>query len=94
MLFSCFLHETDFSHNKLGGRTGRALGKLLKTPSCPLETLILVNNEISKEGGEAIGHALKSNSALLHLNFRMNRSVYMTCIYLTVVHTYKHLRYA
>lgn len=36
---------------------------------------MLTNNEIGVEGGKAIGHALKTNSTLLHLNLRMNRSL-------------------
>lgn len=66
---------TDLSHNRLGSRTGRALGKLLNVPSCPLETLVITNNEIGIEGGNAIGHALKNNTTLLSLNLRMNRYV-------------------
>ena len=64
---------SDLSQNKLKSRTGRALGKLLGMPSCRLQTLVLTNNEIGVEGGKALGHSIKTNSSLLHLNLRMNR---------------------
>ena len=64
---------SDLSQNKLKSRTGRALGKMLGMPACHLETLVLTNNEIGAEGGKALGHSLKTNSSLLHLNLRMNR---------------------
>lgn len=66
-------NSSDLSQNKLGSRTGRALGKLLSIPTCPLETLVLTNNEISRQGGEAIGHSLKANTTLKHLDLRLNR---------------------
>ena len=69
----------DLSHNKLGNRSGRALGKLLSTPTCLLESLVLINNEIGVEGGKAIGHALKVNVNLRRLNLRMNRYVATLC---------------
>ena len=65
--------SSDLSHNKLKSRTGRALGKLLGMPACRLETLVLTNNEIGPDGGKALGHSLKTNSSLLHLNLRLNR---------------------
>ncbi|CAI8020042.1 Dynein regulatory complex subunit 5 [Geodia barretti] len=63
----------DLSHNKLKSRTGRALGKLLGMPACRLETLVLTNNEIGPDGGKSLGHSLKTNSTLLHLDLRLNR---------------------
>lgn len=65
--------SSDLSQNKLKSRTGRALGKLLGMVGCRLETLVLTNNEIGIEGGKAIGHSLKTNSTLLHLDLRLNR---------------------
>ena len=68
----CF-GSSDLSHNKLKSRTGRALGKLLGMPACRLETLVLTNNEIGPDGGKSLGHSLKTNSTLLHLDLRLNR---------------------
>ncbi|XP_069029802.1 dynein regulatory complex subunit 5 [Embiotoca jacksoni] len=65
-----FLRELDFSHNLIGDRGARAIGKLLTMSK--LETLKMYNNQISGPGAKAIAHALSKNPALLSLNLCLN----------------------
>ena len=63
----------DLSHNCLGGKAGRALGKLLNGHSPSLTVLNLSNNWLDAEAGLAIGHTLQRNSMLKVLKMCMNR---------------------
>ncbi|XP_026197863.1 dynein regulatory complex subunit 5 [Anabas testudineus] len=65
------LRELDFSHNLIGDRGARAIGKLLN--SSKLEILNMCDNVIRDPGAKAIAHALSRNSTLLSLNLRLNR---------------------
>lgn len=65
------LRELDFSHNLIGDRGARAIGKLLTRSK--LETLNVCDNNIRGPGAKAIAHALSKNSTLLSLNLRLNR---------------------
>ncbi|KAM4600977.1 LOW QUALITY PROTEIN: dynein regulatory complex subunit 5 [Polymixia lowei] len=65
------LRELDLSHNLIGDRGARAIGKLLNRSK--LETLNVYANNIRGPGAQAIGHALSKNSTLLSLNLRLNR---------------------
>ncbi|KAF0023688.1 hypothetical protein F2P81_024318 [Scophthalmus maximus] len=65
------LRELDFSHNLIGDRGARAIGKLLTRSK--LKTLNLCDNNITDPGAKAIAHALSKNSTLLSLNLRLNR---------------------
>ncbi|XP_031717670.1 dynein regulatory complex subunit 5 isoform X1 [Anarrhichthys ocellatus] len=64
------LRELDFSHNLIGDRGARAIGKLLTRSK--LETLNMCDNNIRGPGAKAIAHALSVNSTLLSLNLRLN----------------------
>ncbi|XP_035534303.1 dynein regulatory complex subunit 5 [Morone saxatilis] len=65
------LRELDFSHNLIGDKGARAIGKLLTRSK--LETLNMCDNDIRGPGAKAIAHALSNNSTLLSLNLRLNR---------------------
>ncbi|XP_034096035.1 dynein regulatory complex subunit 5 [Gymnodraco acuticeps] len=65
------LRELDLSHNLIGDKGARAIGKLLNRSS--LETLNLCDNNIGGPGAKALAHALSMNSTLLSLNLRLNR---------------------
>uniref|UniRef100_UPI003AAC4306 dynein regulatory complex subunit 5 n=1 Tax=Centroberyx gerrardi TaxID=166262 RepID=UPI003AAC4306 len=65
------LRELDLSHNLIGDRGARAIGKLLNRSQ--LETLNIYDNNIRGPGAQAIAHALSKNSTLLSLNLRLNR---------------------
>ncbi|KAM9339229.1 dynein regulatory complex subunit 5 [Symphorus nematophorus] len=65
------LRELDFSHNLIGDKGARAIGKLLTRSQ--LETLNMCDNNITGPGAKAIAHALSRNSTLLSLNLRLNR---------------------
>ncbi|TSK58189.1 E3 ubiquitin-protein ligase rnf8 [Bagarius yarrelli] len=65
------LLELDFSHNIIGDRGARAIGKLLNH-SC-LQTLNIYNNRISGQGAQALAHALSKNTSLQSLNLRLNQ---------------------
>ncbi|XP_039982013.1 dynein regulatory complex subunit 5 isoform X2 [Xiphias gladius] len=65
------LRELDFSHNLIGDRGARAIGKLLTRSK--LEILNMCDNDIREPGAKAIAHALSKNSTLLSLNLRLNR---------------------
>ncbi|XP_026174454.1 dynein regulatory complex subunit 5 isoform X2 [Mastacembelus armatus] len=65
------LRELDFSHNLIGDRGARAIGKLLSMSK--LEILNLCDNDIRDPGAKALAHALSKNSTLLSLNLRLNR---------------------
>ncbi|XP_075893793.1 dynein regulatory complex subunit 5-like [Nelusetta ayraudi] len=65
------LKVLDLSHNQIGDRGARALGKLLG--SSKLETLTLYDNSIGDPGAKAIGHALSKNPRLWSLNLALNR---------------------
>ncbi|CAK6962733.1 dynein regulatory complex subunit 5 [Scomber scombrus] len=65
------LRELDFSHNLIGDRGARAVGKLLT--SSKLEILNMCDNDIRDHGAKAIAQALSKNSTLLSLNLRLNQ---------------------
>ncbi|KAI4877557.1 hypothetical protein NFI96_028584, partial [Prochilodus magdalenae] len=65
------LLELDLSHNLIGDRGTRALGKLLNRSH--LERLDIYNNQIQGSGAQALAHALSKNTSLLSLNLRLNR---------------------
>ncbi|CAL8314354.1 unnamed protein product [Lota lota] len=65
------LRELDLSHNLIGDRGARAIGKLLSRSR--LEGLDLYDNEIMGPGGRAIAHALSRSATLRTLNLRLNR---------------------
>ncbi|KAM6954081.1 dynein regulatory complex subunit 5 [Aplochiton taeniatus] len=65
------LLELDLSHNLIGDRGARAIGKLLSRSQ--LETLTIYDNNIQGHGAKAIAYALSKNSTLLTLNLRLNR---------------------
>ncbi|KAG2467276.1 dynein regulatory complex subunit 5 [Polypterus senegalus] len=65
------LRELDFSHNIIGERGARAIGKLLN--SSKLEVLSLYDNKIKGHGAQAIAYALSRNENLTTLNLRLNR---------------------
>ncbi|XP_034756825.1 dynein regulatory complex subunit 5 [Etheostoma cragini] len=65
------LRELDFSHNLIGDKGARALGKLLNRSK--LTTLNMCDNEIRGPGAKAIAYALSKNSTLKSLNLRLNR---------------------
>ncbi|XP_042359364.1 dynein regulatory complex subunit 5 [Plectropomus leopardus] len=65
------LRELDFSHNMIGDRGARAIGKLLTRSK--LEILNVCDNDIRGPGARAIAHALSKNSTLLSINLRLNR---------------------
>ncbi|XP_029281337.1 dynein regulatory complex subunit 5 [Cottoperca gobio] len=65
------LRELDFSHNLIGDKGARAIGKLLTRSK--LETLNMCDNNIRGPGAKAIAYALSMNSTLLSLNLRLNR---------------------
>ncbi|KAA8583077.1 hypothetical protein FQN60_015623, partial [Etheostoma spectabile] len=65
------LRELDFSHNLIGDKGARALGKLLNRSK--LKILNMCDNEIRCPGAKAIAYALSKNSTLKSLNLRLNR---------------------
>ncbi|KAJ3130579.1 Kinesin-associated protein 3, partial [Physocladia obscura] len=67
------IRKIDLSHNKIGDAGARGIAKVLSSPSCILTHLDISNNQIKQSGAHSIGKALQLNSALIHLNMRMNR---------------------
>ncbi|XP_076873788.1 dynein regulatory complex subunit 5 [Brachyhypopomus gauderio] len=65
------LLELDLSHNLVGDRGARAIGKLLNRSR--LERLVVCDNQIRGPGAQALGHALSKNPPLVSLNLRLNR---------------------
>ncbi|XP_041721707.1 dynein regulatory complex subunit 5 [Coregonus clupeaformis] len=65
------LRELNLSHNLIGDRGARAIGKLLNRSK--LESLTVYDNNIRGPGAQAIAYALAKNSSLLSLNLRLNR---------------------
>ncbi|XP_043074549.1 dynein regulatory complex subunit 5 [Puntigrus tetrazona] len=65
------LQELDFSHNHIGDRGARAIGKLLTRAQ--LKRLVVCNNQIRGPGAQALAHALSRNTSLVSLNLRLNR---------------------
>jgi Ran GTPase-activating protein (RanGAP) involved in mRNA processing and transport len=66
------LHGLDLSWNALSSSGARALGGLLASPDCPLETLSLDWNALRDRGVKEIGEALKTNTRLKRLSLRYN----------------------
>ncbi|XP_036405655.1 dynein regulatory complex subunit 5 [Megalops cyprinoides] len=64
------LRELNLSHNTIGDRGAKAIGKLLNRSG--LEKLILCDNKIGGLGAQAIAHALTKNTTLTSLNLRLN----------------------
>ncbi|XP_051908406.1 dynein regulatory complex subunit 5 isoform X1 [Hippocampus zosterae] len=65
------LRELNLSHNVIGDKGAKAVGKLLN--SSKLEILNLSDNIIRDVGASAIAEALFNNCTLLSLNLRINR---------------------
>ncbi|XP_029442479.1 dynein regulatory complex subunit 5 [Rhinatrema bivittatum] len=65
------LVHLDLSHNLIGDRGARAVGKLINHSK--LETIDLCNNRIQANGAQVIALALTRNSILTSLNLRLNR---------------------
>jgi len=66
------LRSINLSHNRLKCKTGRALGKMIKTVST-LEELNLEDNEIGEEGATAIALGIQCETAKLKsLNISQN----------------------
>ncbi|KAF3702991.1 T-complex-associated testis-expressed protein 1 [Channa argus] len=65
------LRELNLSHNLIGDRGARAIGKLLNRSK--LEILNMCDNGISDPGAKALAHALSKNSTLLSLNLCLNQ---------------------
>lgn len=66
------LVELDLSHNVIGDRGARAVGKFLNNHS-QLVKLSLCDNAVKSAGAQAIAHALTKNTILQVLNLRLNR---------------------
>ncbi|XP_061560946.1 dynein regulatory complex subunit 5 isoform X1 [Phycodurus eques] len=65
------LRELNLSHNVIGDRGAKAVGKLLS--SSKLEILNMSDNIIRDVGANAFADALSNNCTLLSLNLRINR---------------------
>ncbi|MBN3305928.1 DRC5 protein, partial [Amia calva] len=65
------LKELDLSHNIIGDRAARAIGKLINRSN--LEKLSVYDNKIRGPGAQAIAYALSRNITLRSLNLRLNR---------------------
>ncbi|XP_072543503.1 dynein regulatory complex subunit 5 [Salminus brasiliensis] len=65
------LLELDLSHNIIGDRGARAIGKLLNRSH--LKRLDIYDNHIRGTGAQALAHALSKNTSLLSLNLRLNQ---------------------
>lgn len=66
------LLDLDLSHNIIGDRGARAIGKFLNNHS-QLTKLNVSDNVIRAAGAQAIAHALTKNTTLVDLNLRLNR---------------------
>ncbi|KAJ8271037.1 hypothetical protein GJAV_G00122070 [Gymnothorax javanicus] len=64
------LEELNLSHNLIGDRGAKAIGKLLGRSR--LRKLTLCYNRIRGPGAQVLAHALSKNSSLTHLNLRLN----------------------
>ncbi|KAJ8355469.1 hypothetical protein SKAU_G00182630 [Synaphobranchus kaupii] len=64
------LEELNLSHNLIGDRGAKAIGKLLGR--CRLRKLTLCDNRIRGPGAQALAHALAQNATLTSLNLRLN----------------------
>ncbi|KAJ7988019.1 hypothetical protein DPEC_G00319290 [Dallia pectoralis] len=65
------LRDLNLSHNLIGDRGARAIGKLLNRSK--LESLTAHDNNIGGPGAQAIAHGLTNNTSLLSLDLRLNR---------------------
>lgn len=63
--------ELDLSHNLIGDKGARGIGKLLQCSK--LTKLNVGDNSIRAVGGQAIAHALTKNTTLTILNLELNR---------------------
>ena len=66
------LLELDLSHNCIGDRGARAIGKFINNHS-QLVKLSVCDNQIRAAGAQAIAHALTKNTTLTTINLRLNR---------------------
>lgn len=66
------IEEIDLSHNYIGDRGTKAIGKLI-TSCDQILKLTLCNNRIGVIGGQALAHALIKTQKLMLLNLRLNR---------------------
>ncbi|KFV87393.1 T-complex-associated testis-expressed protein 1, partial [Struthio camelus australis] len=64
------LMELNLSHNLIGDKGARAVGKLINRSK--LEILDLCNNQIRHMGAQTLAQALANNSTLTSLNLRLN----------------------
>lgn len=62
----------DLSWNAVSSSGARALGGLLASPDCPIETLSLDWNALRDRGVKELGEALKTNTRLKRLSIRYN----------------------
>ncbi|XP_062406738.1 dynein regulatory complex subunit 5 [Sardina pilchardus] len=65
------LQDLDLSHNLIGDRGARAVGKLLNRSR--MRSLNVYDNQIRGAGAQALAYALAKNTSLLTLNLRLNR---------------------
>ncbi len=63
-------HEIDSESNGIIG--SKAIGMMLESSSCSLETLIVAWNKIRLSGATAIGTSIKFNQSLTHLDLSFN----------------------
>lgn len=63
-------HEIDAESREIVG--SQAIGMMLESSSCSLETLIVAWNKIRLNGAVAIGKSIKLNQSLLHLDLSFN----------------------
>jgi Ran GTPase-activating protein (RanGAP) involved in mRNA processing and transport len=67
----CGLRSLDLSYNKLGNRTAKELGKILRR-NHTLETLNLSWNQIGGDGAKGLAAGLKVSTSLKHLHLAWN----------------------
>ncbi|XP_043916835.1 dynein regulatory complex subunit 5 [Protopterus annectens] len=65
------LIELDLSHNLIGDRGARAVGKLINRSK--LKYINLCDNKLKAHGAQAIAFALTKNATLISLNLRLNK---------------------
>eukprot|EP00475_Leptophrys_vorax_P019256 TRINITY_DN2629_c0_g1_i3.p1 TRINITY_DN2629_c0_g1~~TRINITY_DN2629_c0_g1_i3.p1 ORF type:complete len:892 (-),score=264.56 TRINITY_DN2629_c0_g1_i3:1887-4562(-) len=63
----------DLTECSVGNNTAIAFGKALALRNCPLQSLILLKNDITSEGGRAIGESLHENQNLLCIGLGGNK---------------------
>ncbi|KAK6488904.1 dynein regulatory complex subunit 5 [Huso huso] len=66
-----FLTVLDLSHNLIGDRGARAIGKLINERK--MKSITVYDNKIRAHGAQAIAYALTKNTTLTSLNLRLNQ---------------------